>query len=681
MGPLEHKTLLLPYKLSGRPLTGIVVVLQLSGILASYSITRDSRLRLHLFNSNKNPRVLSPKVHVLGILKQTEERFSVRYSDSLSLLITSPKSVEAWEEKYPRVFSTPAFGLTETNLDLMVHETELEFIVPLDQIPLNNRGESYPHIDVSEQEVNNTLTDMVQRGIISAVDVSERGFCSPILFLKKKAGGVRATLDLRVLNKYVKSYRDVQPGVHELLSRIPVNWTMFSLVDVVSGFFHLPLSPRLHRLFHFEALGRRFKFLVLPMGFGSSMGIFSDRLRSVLRHTPALVYADDIIVGSEETSSHDRALDLVFSAFDKYNIHVNPSKIKIGVGKLRFLGFDIENGQYHMTSYIEEQCQNLPTATSLTQIRKFLGIFNVLRGVCPMITDLVYPLQHQLSLPPEARVDLPQLQQLTAKIWRAILEKHQHVFLFPQGPKEFHVTVDWSTHGQGYCLWVGTPSQGYLVGMGSSNLKEPVSSMLGEMRTLCWALKKTLHLTAGHSVVVWTDSEATYYRLTRHRSKTSLKDVRIYRLLSWLLVNFEGRLQIRYLPSSENVIADSLSRWEEKSMGIISVLSEQQRIWLTEAHKGHWGVDKTWLHLRRDGHHWIHDRRDVEAWVANCPQCQYDQPREFRNPWKGFPSKSINEVLYLDYLGPISWHGRRQFVLVIVDGASRLTQLAITRRP
>lgn len=146
------------------------------------------------------------------------------------------------------------------------------------------------------------------------------------------------------------------------------------------------------------------------------------------------------------------------------------------------------------------------------------------------------------------------------------------MFLFPKGPKEFHVTIDSSTHGQGYCLSVRPPFQGYLVRVGSSSLKDLVSSMLGEMRTLCWASKKILSITDGHSAVVWTDSKATYYRLVTFISKTSLKDVRIYRLMSWYLANFAGRIQVRYLPSTDNAIADHLSRWEEGTMALLVCL-------------------------------------------------------------------------------------------------------------
>jgi len=113
-------------------------------------------------------------------------------------------------------------------------------------------------------------------------------------------------------------------------------------------------------------MGTRYEFLVLPMGFSAWMGNFSEHLRSVLRGTGALVYVDDVLIGNGDPYSHDQALDRVLSTFNKYHIHLNPVKVQVGVEKLTFLGFDIENGQYHMTSYIEEQCHNLPKATTLS---------------------------------------------------------------------------------------------------------------------------------------------------------------------------------------------------------------------------------------------------------------------------------------------------------------------------
>ena len=138
--------------------------------------------------------------------------------------------------------------------------------------------------------------------------------------------------------------------------------------------------------------------------------------------------------------------------------------------------------------------------------------------------------------------------------------------------------------------------------IGSRRAADSVSSMLGELRTLCWALQETMPLSAGRGMIAWTDSESAYMRISNPPSSRAFGDVRVVRLLEWLVSNFGGRLNVRYLPRSNNDFADTLSRWYDGDDGaaVMTVLTGQKNIWFDRAHQGHWGVDKTLQH-RHDG--------------------------------------------------------------------------------
>ena len=233
--------------------------------------------------------------------------------------------------------------------------------------------------------------------MIAPIQAHERGFYSPILWVRITRGGVRLTIDLRLLNGYLRPWRSAQEGVVPTLRRVPVDWRWYSTLDVRLGFFHIPIAEDLQSLFFFEFEDRQYKFSVLPMGWSTSPGPFSDRLKRVLAPTCAISYVDDVIVGGSTANEHDFALRRVFDQCRKYGIHIAPDKVQIARRSVKFLGFDLESGSFHLSSYVRDQMAQLPKATTTTQIRRMLGIFNVLRPVCPDLAKHLEPLQREMA--------------------------------------------------------------------------------------------------------------------------------------------------------------------------------------------------------------------------------------------------------------------------------------------
>ena len=268
-------------------------------------------------------------------------------------------------------------------------------------------------------------------------------------------------------------------------------------------------------------------------------------------------------------------------------------------------------------------------------------------------------------------------------VWEYVIEVNCRVQLYPESGDRLHLTVDWCSTGQGYVLWSGQPTQSRVLAIGSRRAADPASSVLGELRTLCWALQETMPLSAGRGMIAWTDSESAYMRISSPPSSRAFGDVRVVRLLEWLVSNFGGRLDVRYLPGSNNDFVDTLSRWYDGDDGaaVMTVLTGQKKIWFDRAHQGHWGVDKTLQHLRRDGRSWLGDAIDVKRMIELCSVCQKFGPRQFRHPWHGIPTSRVNEVVHLDFFGPIRWHGRMMYFLVIVDAFSCFCRVTVSRRP
>lgn len=85
---------------------------------------------------------------------------------------------------------------------------------------------------------------------------------------------------------------------------------------------------------------------------------------------------------------------------------------------------------------------------------------------------------------------------------------------------------------------------------------------LGELKRVCWALKDTKRIVQGQQLILFTDSESVYQRITRKVANPKrMLDVRVSRMLAWVWSNFPAeRLIVKFVPGEYNQKADLLLR-------------------------------------------------------------------------------------------------------------------------
>lgn len=115
----------------------------------------------------------------------------------------------------------------------------------------------------------------------------------------------------------------------------------------------------------------------------------------------------------------------------------------------------------------------------------------------------------------------------------------------------------------GYVLYVGEPTVGVVIGLGSIGATNNMSrSHLGELSGVVWALEITKKTILGLRIVSWTNSESVYQRSNMKISnQKKLLDVRVGHILSWIWEIFLGdRLSLKKFQGECNREADVLSR-------------------------------------------------------------------------------------------------------------------------
>lgn len=112
----------------------------------------------------------------------------------------------------------------------------------------------------------------------------------------------RLVHDLRAINDIVQAEYAEVPDPSTLLSGIPPDTKNYTVIDLCSVFFRIPLHPLSRHLFAFTFDGKQYQYTQLPQGYCESPSVFNRLLAADLanRQVPSTVtqYVDDLLICS-----------------------------------------------------------------------------------------------------------------------------------------------------------------------------------------------------------------------------------------------------------------------------------------------------------------------------------------------------------------------------------------------
>jgi len=389
-----------------------------------------------------------------------------------------------------------------------------------------------------------------------------------------------------------------------------------------------------------------------------------------------IVYMDDLLVGSVGPEEHLQILEEVLRRMADVGLQTNSSKAQLCQREVKFLGHEVSQDQISLRQYVREQCRQLPMVSTRREIRRILGIMNLCRPCCRDLARIVEPLQKAVKASPIP--DRRELEEMTKVAWGKILASNLKISLSAPG-EELFLECDWSQSGRGYVLYRGPPSGGRIIAINSRRHSEQgLSSYLGELKTIQWALAEIKTISAGTMVNLFTDSQSSSLRLSGTPSAADLTDSRVSRAWAWILENFllPGRLRISFIPGLNNATADLLSRWSgsESKENHVSELNLEARQVRDIHEEGHWGVEGTRFRLEERGIK-VPDGV-IRAVVRECGVCLRFRPPLTSDPL-GEPPYSLlpGEVIFFDVVGPTTaGRGGVRFICNLIDSASRWGQ-------
>jgi hypothetical protein len=232
------------------------------------------------------------------------------------------------------------------------------------------------------------LKEMIDGGRIKP---SSSPWGANVLFVPKPDGSYRCVQDYRELNKRMK--HDTYP-----LPRIDVHLDMaqgvfFSKMDLLKGFYQLPMHPDSTKYTAFNTMLGKFEFLVMPMGLQNAPGSFMRAMNLIFdgliwdpncrKDSGILVYLDDIVIFSKTEEQHMEILKEVLDRLRKHKLQCRFDKCTFATTEVEYLGFMLSAQGVRMNPdkvNIVKDWSEYPT--SKTDIRAFLGIVNYLKRFC-----------------------------------------------------------------------------------------------------------------------------------------------------------------------------------------------------------------------------------------------------------------------------------------------------------
>ena len=439
------------------------------------------------------------------------------------------------------------------------HDIEVTTTRPLSQQP-------YRVGPAKQEEIARQVQKLID---LDCVEPSTSPWASPVVLVAKPDGSWRFCVDYRALNAH--TVRDVYPlpRIQDTLHMLGGN-QYFTSLDLLSGFFQIPLSEDAKQKTAFITSSGLFQFKVLSMGMANSPAAFQRGMNQILAgliNVCCMCYVDDILIFSRTWERHLEDLHAVFTRLADALLFVKPTKCSFGACKLQYLGHEIAADGLRPAPKHVEAVSRFPTPRTKTALKSFLGLASFNRLFIENFAIITAPLRQLLRLEVSPDLTLPMTVDGDGTVrpnslWdddcEAAFQKLKTalctapVLGYPDWTKSFTLRTDASIEGLGAVLRQGDRVIAYL-----SRSLTPAEARLDVRELECLAV-----LYACESLRPYLQNNRPFLIQTDHKNLTWLRNVKhdSGRLARWALRLSEFSYFLEHIPGTANSEADALSR-------------------------------------------------------------------------------------------------------------------------
>jgi len=597
-----------------------------------------------------------------------------------------------------------------------IKSTDVETVITVkDEEPVYS---SPRRMSPSEKKIlDEQVQEWIEKKIVEPC-VSE--YASPVVIAWKKDRSPRVCIDYHRLNKKIYKDRYPLPLIEDLLDKLR-RTKVFSILDLKSGFFHVPVAPDSRKYTAFVTSSGQYWFLKTPMGLSIAPPVFqryiNTAFRQLVQQGTILVYMDDIIILALDENEALERLQIVLKTASEYGLELNLKKLKLLKKRIEFLGYIVEKGSISPSPDKTLAVIRFPEPKSYKQVQSFLGLTGYFRKFIPRYSILAKPLSDLLKKDVDFQFGRDQRIAFN-KLKELLSEKPVLQIYHPDYETEVH--TDASKDGYGAVLLQKSPEDGkihpvYYMSKKTTPAESNYSSYDLEVLAVIMALKKFRVYLLGIKFDIITDCSAFQRTMDK-------KDI-IPRITRWALMLEEFEYTIKHRSGTRMQHVDALSRFpvmyalsnelttrikraqldDEKIKAIIEVLKEkpyedytiidgilfkfskgndllvvpkgmQTEIIRNSHERGHFSVKKTEEIIRQDYYISNLNAKIIRV-IENCIKCIINNKKAGRKEGLLHPifKGSLPFQTYqVDHVGPMeSTHKGYNHLFVVVDSFTK----------
>ncbi|GFT05918.1 transposon Tf2-11 polyprotein [Trichonephila clavipes] len=536
---------------------------------------------------------------------------------------------------------------------------------------------------------------------------SSSNYASPLHMVPKRALSIGDLWgDYRALNAQTIKDNYPIPCLADFTANLHGS-KIFSQVDLVKAYHQIPMNPDdIHKTRFIDEVTRNLE------------GVYA--------------FVDNILIASRDPEEHHKHLKALFSRLHEYGLSINVSKCVFGVSKIDFLGFHLsEEGIQPLPDKVK--CiTEFPKPSTLTQLRRFLGLFNFYRCFIPKAAHLLAPLiqfleGHKNKKKTRSTVPQPteQLQWNDAAfrlaknaIAEAALLRH------PIPGASLSIWVDASDVAIGGTLMQLSKNQWEPIAFFSMKLnksQQKWSTYDRELFSIYSTIRKFRYMLEGRTFQIYTDQKPLIYAFKQKVDKCSPRQMRHLDFIA------QYSTDIRHVQGNKNIVADALSRIKIDSITQSHMLnfrafaeaqtidSELQQFLHDSTSSLHLelkpcqvsdhnlicdtstGTPRPFVpttfrklifeHLHNLSHPgiaattklicsryvWPCMKKQIKTWVRGCDKCQRSKvQRHTKSPLGTFSTPDARfSHIHIDIVGPLPPSDGFQYLLTMIDRFSR----------
>ena len=307
-----------------------------------------------------------------------------------------PDYVDTLKKLVPVAFHDLLAAFSKTRADTLPPHRPYDLSIDLEEGKTPPFGPLYSLSKTELDALSAWLEENLSKGFIRA---SQSPAGAPILFVKKKDGSLRLCVDYRALNNITIKNRYPLPLIPETLDRLN-GARCFTKLDLRGAYNLVRIKEGDEWKTAFRTRYGHFECVVMPFGLTNAPAAFqhfmNDIFRDLLDNT-VLIYLDDILIFSDDHSSHEAHVRQVLERLIEHGLYCKAEKCEFAVDSTEFLGFVISRDGVSMAKDKVDAVLSWPDPKNLREVQQFLGFANFYRRFIKGYSRIILPLTKLLK--------------------------------------------------------------------------------------------------------------------------------------------------------------------------------------------------------------------------------------------------------------------------------------------